>query len=245
MKEKRIIFLPVPESLLEKLQIGAQDIFTVRSDIPIPVEIEDNKNISPENLSIETILCGMLRAIEEGKAKKEWTEYYCNFVLFLRPDIMELLNEIKANTFINKTFSQAHKLIRDGKAEEGLIIIREFLERHPRMYNGWFLLGWALRQLGRWADGEAALRKSIELGGDNSDTRNELAICMMETGNITGAKRELETALENDPENTKIISNLGVLALKTGNREEASGFFRTVLELDENDPVAKEFLKNN
>ena len=227
----------------EKLQ-SDDGAFTINSGIPIPIEIEDNNKILPENLSMETILCGMLRVIEEGKIDREWIDYYCNFILFLRPDLVKLLNEIKSGDLKNKTFNQAFKLIRDGKAEEGLAVIREFLEHSPMMHNGWFLLGWALRQLGRWADGEAALRKAIELGGDNSDTRNELAICLMETGNITGAKLELETALAKDSENTKIISNLGVLALKTGSREEASRLFRTVLDLDKDDPVAKDFLKN-
>ncbi|MCL2243162.1 MAG: tetratricopeptide repeat protein [Treponema sp.] len=261
MEEKRLIFLPVPGNLREKLQNKTQQTFTIDSDIPIPVEVEINENLSPENISMEMILCGMLRAIEMQDVKKEWMDYYSNFILFLRPDIINLLNDIKDNISKNETLIPssrrrenpeksisdsaqahlAHKLILDGKAEESLTVIREFLEHHPQMPGGWFLLGWALRQLGRWADGEAALRKAIELGGDNSDARNELAICLMETGNIKGAKRELETALTADSENTKLISNLGVLALKTGNREEASGFFRTALEIDKNDPVAKDF----
>jgi Flp pilus assembly protein TadD len=111
------------------------------------------------------------------------------------------------------------------------------------VWNGWFVLGWALRLLDRWADGEAAFKKTIELGGDNSDTRNELAICLMEMGDIAAAGRELEAALKKEPENTKIISNLGVLALKTGDKEKAAAFFRTVLELDSGDPVAKKFLE--
>jgi Flp pilus assembly protein TadD len=119
------------------------------------------------------------------------------------------------------------------------------MERRPLVWNGWFILGWALRLLGRWSDGAAAFRKAIDLGGGNSDTRNELAICLMETGDIPGARRELEAALTEDPENVKIISNLGVLALKNGDREKAAAFFRTVLELDSDDPVAREFLDKN
>ena len=65
----------------------------------------------------------------------------------------------------------------------------------------------------------------------------------MELGDLKGARKELEHALQEDPENIKIISNLGVLAMKAGNKNEAAAFFRTVLELDCNDPLAKHFLE--
>jgi Flp pilus assembly protein TadD len=85
----------------------------------------------------------------------------------------------------------------------------------------------------------------MELGGDTADTRNELAICLMELGDYPGARRHLESALRRDAENIKIISNLGVLALKTGNRLEAAGFFRTVLELEPEDPLARRYLSGD
>jgi Flp pilus assembly protein TadD len=66
----------------------------------------------------------------------------------------------------------------------------------------------------------------------------------MESGDLDGARRELETALQKEPENIKIISNLGILALKSGNTDEATAFFRTVLELDPDDPIANNFIKN-
>jgi Flp pilus assembly protein TadD len=64
----------------------------------------------------------------------------------------------------------------------------------------------------------------------------------MELGDLSGAGKELETALREDPENVKIISNLGVLAGKAGDREKAAAFFRTVLELAPDDPVARAYL---
>jgi Flp pilus assembly protein TadD len=112
------------------------------------------------------------------------------------------------------------------------------LQRHSDVWNGWFILGWALRKLGRWEDGEAAFGQALELGGDNSDTRNELAICLMEQKKYAAARKELEAALREEPENVKIISNLGVLAMKKGDSDEAAAFFRTVLELEPEDPIA-------
>ena len=240
----QIVFLPVPEIFLEQFSGEQREEFTINPDIPIPVEINENTGKDNlENLSMEMILSAMLRVIEEGQAEQEWIDYYCSFVLFLRPDILTKLKEIKDSGLNDKSYLNAHNLLKEGRAQEGLNSIRDFIERYPLVYNGWFILGWALRLLRRWEDAAAALRKAIELGGDNSDTRNELAICLMENGSLAGAKKELEAALYKDPENVKIISNLGALALKTGDKEKAAAFFRTVLELDGDDPVAKQYLE--
>jgi tetratricopeptide (TPR) repeat protein len=153
-----------------------------------------------------------------------------------------IIRDIEKNGLDDVNISDAYKLIRQGKEDAGMRCIREFIEEHPSVWNGWFVLGWALRRLSRWEDGAAAFRKAVELGGSGCDTRNELAICLMELGDLSGARHELETALRKEPENVKIISNLGVLALKDGKKDEAAAFFRTVLELDPNDPVAKKFL---
>lgn len=153
-----------------------------------------------------------------------------------------LVREIEIRGLDDGEFRAAYDCIRQGEEEAGLLKIKSFLERRYDVWNGWFLLGWALRRLGRWADGAASFGKALELGGDNSDTRNELAICLMELGDYRAARQELERALRTDPENVKIISNLGVLALKSGNDDEAAGFFRTVLELAPGDPLARQYL---
>ena len=241
--KSRVIFIPVPEDLRERLAGGAFIDFPINPNIPFPVEIPENSEKETiENLSVESIFYGMLHVIKERKVEQEWLDYYTGLVMYLRPDILTKIKEIKDNGLDDESFINAHNLIQEGKTEEGLACIHDFLERRPKVWNGWFMLGWALRLLGRWEDGKAALRKAIELGGDNSDTRNELAICLMETGDTAGARRELERALTGDPENVKIISNLGVLALKNNEKEKAAAFFRTVLEIDNSDPVAKSYL---
>ncbi|MDR2418971.1 MAG: tetratricopeptide repeat protein [Treponema sp.] len=141
-------------------------------------------------------------------------------------------------------FQEAYNAVRADKAQEALPSIHAFLERNSEVWNGWFLLGWALRKLKRWDDGVASFQKAIELGGDNADTRNELAICLMETQDYTGARKQLEIALRREPENVKIISNLGVLALRRGDDDEATGFFRTVLEIEPDDPMARNYFSH-
>ena len=155
----------------------------------------------------------------------------------------KIIRDISDQGLDDESYREAYECISGGNDEMGLVKIREFIERYPRVWNGWFVLGWALRKLGRYADGLEAFRKTTELGGANSDTRNEMAICLMELGDLKGARKELEHALQEESTNIKIISNLGVLAMKTGKREEAAAFFRTVLELDPNDPLAIHFLE--
>jgi tetratricopeptide (TPR) repeat protein len=155
--------------------------------------------------------------------------------------VQSVLEEIRHYGLDDAIFREAYEHIRLGEPEQGIAKIRDFIERHPSAWNGWFILGWGLRKLGRWEDGVSAFRKSMELGGGNCDIRNELAICLMESGDLVGARKELEISLREEPENVKILSNLGVLAIKTGNEKEAEGFFRIVLDLDPKDPVALNF----
>ncbi|MDR0524489.1 MAG: tetratricopeptide repeat protein [Spirochaetaceae bacterium] len=164
---------------------------------------------------------------------------------FKREQTRRILEEIEKHSLTDADFRDAYDHIRRGEAEQGLKKIRRFLEGHSGVWNGWFVLGWALRKLGRWEDGAAAFRKAVELGGGNSDTRNELAICLMELGDFKGARKELEICLRQEPDNVKIISNLGVLALKSGDDHEAARFFRTALELEPQDPVAREYFNRN
>ncbi|MDR0663511.1 MAG: tetratricopeptide repeat protein [Spirochaetaceae bacterium] len=129
---------------------------------------------------------------------------------------------------VDKDYSAAYRLISGGKEESGMKRLRKFLERNPDSWNGWFMLGWALRRLKRWKDAIACFRKAAEAGGGCADTYNELAICLMETGDHDAARRELEKALSLDGENTKIISNMAILAQKTGRETEAKALFRKV-----------------
>jgi tetratricopeptide (TPR) repeat protein len=157
----------------------------------------------------------------------------------------EIIREIESRSLDDRLFKEAYDFIRLGEEQKGLEKIREFLRQHPRVWNAWFILGWGLRRLSRWEDAAAAFTKALELGGNNSDTRNEMAICLMERGDYRAARRELEAALREEPENIKIISNLGVLAMRNGDNDEAAAFFRTVLELEPGDPIAREFFGNS
>lgn len=155
----------------------------------------------------------------------------------------EVLARLEELGYLDTTFKEAYDFIRMGETQAGLAKAKEFAERYPDVWNGWFLVGWAYRKLENWTEGAAAFRKAIACGAKEVDAFNELAICLMETGDLAGARLQLESALKLEPENVKIIVNLGALAHRSGKTGEAASFFRTALEIDPEDTPAREWLE--
>lgn len=156
----------------------------------------------------------------------------------------DIIERIAARDEDDQLFASAFDLIQLSKESEALERIEQFLENNPEVWNAWFLKGWALRRLERFAEAEQALVTCSRLEQSQTDVFNELAICQMELGKFLESRQSLKKALALEPENVKIISNFGVLAMKMQNHEEAAGFFRTALEIDPENPVAKQFLKH-
>jgi len=155
-----------------------------------------------------------------------------------------IVKEIDTQGLIDGLFKKAFDAIRMGREKEGIGYIEEFIESRPDFQNAWFLLGWAHRRLGEYAQGKEAFLKALGLGAPHADLLNELAICLMELGELAESQKRLLEALKIEPENTKVISNLGIVALKAGNRDDALGFFRTVLEYDPDDRIAARYLES-
>jgi len=151
----------------------------------------------------------------------------------------EILNTIKNQNMDDVRFKHAYDLITSGQEEKALEEIRLFLQNNQKVWNGWFMLGWALRGLERFEDAEKAFLEALKYGGnENADTYNELALCYMRLDKFKESKDALLKAYAIDNENTKIISNLGYLALAQGDKEEARRYFTTVLEFDPSDRIA-------
>ena len=62
----------------------------------------------------------------------------------------EILNEIKNQNMDDVRFQNAFDLISKGEDEKALEEIRLFLQNNPEVWNAWFMLGWALRKMGRF-----------------------------------------------------------------------------------------------
>ncbi len=163
---------------------------------------------------------------------------------YKRERAKEIVNDIAARNLEDELFKSAYDFIKMEQEDKALEKIREFLQKNPKVWNAWFMLGWALRRLGRWQDGKAAFLQAIDCGGENADTLNELAICCKELEQLEETREYLMKALAYENENTKIMSNLGFLELQEGNTDQARKYFETVLEIDANDLIAREALKS-
>ncbi len=169
---------------------------------------------------------------------------------FRRQKAEQFIKFIESASLDDSLFSSAYSLINEGKEEEACEKMKDFLHKNPKVWNAWFLLGWALRRQARWEDARSAFIQAVSLlektddkdASHFSDIYNELAICDMELQAFDEAERYLYKALEHEPENIKIISNLGTLALRQNKQEEAAAFFKTVLAINPNDRMAKEIL---
>ncbi len=128
--------------------------------------------------------------------------------------------------YLDTVFKEAYDFIQMGKEEKGLERAQQFVDKYPDVWNGWFLVGWANRRMGRWAEGERAFHTALEKGAEGADVYNELSICEMELGKLDAAKSDLERALRMEPENVKIIVNLGALAYRQGRTKRPRAFLR-------------------
>ncbi|UTC74933.1 tetratricopeptide repeat protein [Treponema sp. OMZ 792] len=172
---------------------------------------------------------------------------------FRKAKASELLKSILDQALDDEHFQQAYKHIDLGEEEKAAESIKLFLRKNPKVWNAWFLLGWALRRMSRWEDAKSSFLQTIELLKSSEipdkkplcDAYNELAICCMELKLFDEAEKYLIRALSLDSENIKIISNLGTLALKQGKQEEAEAFFRTVLEINPDDKIALSVLQKD
>ena len=163
---------------------------------------------------------------EEGIYKKERAQ--------------EILNNISKTNMDDVHFQKAYELISKGKEKEGMDEILYFIKNNPKVWNAWFMLGWALRKIERFTDAKNAFEESLKCpeGDKNAETYNELALCLLQEKDFDGAEKNMMKSFELDPENTKVISNLGYLALARGDKEMAQKYFTTVLEYAPNDAIA-------
>lgn len=155
----------------------------------------------------------------------------------------EILDTIEGQNLVDVLFKEAYDFILMSREGEALEKIEQFLERNPKVWNAWFLKGWAYRRLRQFTLALPAFQRALELGGKNADTLNESAICQLELGQLDAARGSLFEAMKLEPENTKVISNLGILSLKEGNTDEARAYFQSVLEFDPEDPLALQYLQ--
>ena len=91
-------------------------------------------------------------------------------------EAQDQITKIKTRNLENEHFHNAYDLITRGEEEKGIDEIRRFLQENPAVWNAWFMLGWGLRRLGRFADAKMAFEKAREWAEKNLDGEDYLEI---------------------------------------------------------------------
>lgn len=157
-------------------------------------------------------------------------------------NVREISRRLETMGRLEQACAEAFDAINLGQEREAISTLTCLLSQHPDLWNAWFLLGWAHRRLAQYAEGKKAFLKALQLNARNADALNELAICLMELGELEECRQRLNSALQLDPENTKILSNLGILALRLGEEVEAKRIFEAILALHPDDPIALRYM---
>ena len=170
-----------------------------------------------------------LELAEEGEKKKH---------------VMNIMKDIKTKLNDDANLMQAYDAIQMNDEEKALELLASYIKDNPKIWNAWFLKGWALRRLSRFQEAEEALVQALAWTKGSSDIYNELALCSIEPAKAELAKTYLNTAVALDDDNITLVSNLAYLHLKDGELDEARKFLEMARGIDPNDPVIIQLMKD-
>lgn len=99
--------------------------------------------------------------------------------------------------------------ILSGDSEAGLTRLRQLVARNPQDAPIHAALGWALLRVRQLDEGEAELRKAIELNNSLGEAHNNLGVLLDLRGDTTMAAEQFRKAVERDPDLAEAKDNLG------------------------------------
>lgn len=197
----------------------------------------ENENILSELASFEAYMGNLeeakeyieryLAVAEEGERKQE---------------LKKVLKEISFQLENDNEIKEAYDFIMLGMPDKAISIIDKFISSNKKVWNGYFLKGWALRVAKQYKEAKEALLECIKLGESNSEIYNELSLCELEEGNRELAKTYLESAADLDPESLNILSNLAYLYLDDKDYDKAREYLEKARYLSGDDDIIKQLI---
>ncbi|QJE71880.1 tetratricopeptide repeat protein [Aerophototrophica crusticola] len=133
---------------------------------------------------------------------------------------------------------------RYGEAADAYTRALTRLGESPKLTAGLlYVRGMSLDAAGRWAEGEADLKRSLELNPDNASVLNYLGYSWADRGvNLMQARALLEKAVGLKPDDGYIIDSLGWVKLKQGDIAGAVELLERAVELHPLDPAMNDHL---
>jgi Flp pilus assembly protein TadD len=127
---------------------------------------------------------------------------------------------------------------REGRAAEAEQICREVLELAPGQQETLAVLYGICREQGRHSAADALIRRIVMLNPNNIWATNELALRLLNTGNLFEAEVHARNAVRIAPENPQAHNLMGMILTEANRPKVGEYHYRRVLELiDPPDPI--------
>lgn len=152
-----------------------------------------------------------------------------------RTDIMENLAKIDHKV----RYEHAYNLVFQGKAEEGLQDLLDLENQYPDWWNLLFIISLAYKSLGDLGQAKSYLEKILITRPTQVDTLVEMALCLAQEANMTGAIDYLTRAAKLKKDDPEILCNLGMAYLHNGEEDEARYYIERAYEIDPTDEVTQ------
>jgi Flp pilus assembly protein TadD len=133
----------------------------------------------------------------------------------------------------NVVHGEARCLLKLGRSDEGVAILRPIVARGSSEPEARLLLGIGLCALHQYREATEVLRAALPVDPRNAALRNALGVAWIGRGNLVEARKELEQGVALDPLMGDAHMNLAlVLAAGTAeDREAARRYYRRAIEL--------------
>ena len=152
-----------------------------------------------------------------------------------RTDIMENLAKIDHKV----RYEHAYNLVFQGKAEEGLQDLLDLESQYPDWWNLLFIISLAYKSLGDLGQAKSYLEKILITRPTQVDTLVEMALCLAQEANMTGAIDYLTRAAKLKKDDPEILCNLGMAYLHNGEEDEARYYIGRAYEIDPTDEITQ------
>jgi Flp pilus assembly protein TadD len=134
------------------------------------------------------------------------------------------------------TVTEAVDLIKAGKSEEAVPILKEYLEKNPENAAVQFTLGKAYINSKQYEQAIPPLQKTLTLKSDQPGAHFYLGIAYSQMGQDADALKEFEAEIPISPDQDAAYSNAAAIFEKQGNLDKALEYYKKAVEIAPNRP---------
>jgi Flp pilus assembly protein TadD len=127
--------------------------------------------------------------------------------------------------------SRVSNLLGDGRRQEAILMLRNYLRSAPGDVNVRRLLGKVLFESGRYDEARDVYYAVLMNDPGDFVARNNMGVVLAKQGLWDDARRELEEAFNASAQESFIAANLGCCHELAGNRAEAANVWKSVREV--------------